>query len=347
MATPYNSNYVGGEGPTPCRVMLIGEGPGDDENRQGRPFVGKSGVELWRYLWRGCHLTRDDVYVTNIVKYQVPGNDDPTEEDIQRDGNELASELESVNPDFVLCLGRFATRNYLGEVDMDCVHGVTHYRNGRAVVPIIHPAAGLHNTEFQAKIAWDFERAGEALRGRATLVEQQDKFPNPDYCEAPSYFCLALAAVDTEGSAARPWCLSATGHEGAGTVVRKRGAATFKHIILHNSLHDLGVLDALDVEFETFDDTMVMAYELGIEPQGLKSLARRHCGMEMDDYADIVRDANFAHAVLYLDKVTKWLNKQSNNGSTVSSPTSTKSRKRPTYASGGKGSLTTASRKKS
>lgn len=308
--------------------MFLGEGPGAEEDRWGRPFVGKAGKELNHYMWDSLHRMRTSAYITNLVKYRVPDNEDPTPEDIRRDAGILSKEITTVNPKFIASLGRCSTRHLLGDVDMEVVHGIAHRVGGRVVVPVFHPASGLHNTENQAKIAWDMEQLAKAMRGdKDARWAAVDTHPDPDYCETHTYLNLGPAtAVDTEGSAKKPWCLSATSQPGIATVVRT-GLAKFGHIILHFAMADIPVLRAMDAEYDTFDDTGIMAYNLCIEPQGLKALAKRHCGMDMQDYQDLTDKPSKLLAAHYMWRMAKWLDKRSNNGSTELQPTTTKNQK--------------------
>lgn len=301
--SPYGSTRVDGEGPTPCDLMFVGEGPGADEDKWGRPFVGKSGRELNRYVWNSCQRTRTSVYVTNLVKYRVPNDGDPTPDDIKRDEGILRDEIARVHPQVIVAVGRWSARWFLGGVDMDWAHGQPHWSSDYAcvVVPVVHPAAGLHSTEFQGTIAWDFEQLGRLLRGEDVQWAGEDAVSVTDYVLLTRHNGIVpgLAAVDTEGSIAKPWC--ATWSQTPGTAgCMRQGKLDFQHVVLHNALHDIGVLRSMKAEYESFDDTMIMAYLLCVEPQGLKSLAKRHCGMSMSSYDEIVGDASRRLA-------TKWL----------------------------------------
>lgn len=325
--------------------MFLGEGPGAEEDRWGRPFVGKAGKELNHYMWDSLHRMRTSAYITNLVKYRVPDNEDPTPEDIRRDAGILSKEISTVNPKFIASLGRCSTRHLLGDVDMEVVHGIAHRVGGRVVVPVFHPASGLHNTENQAKIAWDMEQLAKAMRGdKDARWAAVDTYPEPKYMESDAWAMVPMAAVDTEGSVKRPWCLTYSWHEGS-AVCNRIGGVDFQHIVLHFAMADIPVLRAMGVNFGSFDDTSIMAYNLCIEPQGLKALAKRHCGMEMQDYQDLTNHASKMHANSYLRKVLGWLNKQSISGLSESSTISVKSQKQ-TSGRGGKKSSKTASRKK-
>lgn len=339
---PYVSRgtFVPGEGPVPCDLMLIGEGPGAEEDKYGRPWVGKAGRELWRYLFQSTHRTRTSVYATNLVKYRVPEDGDPTPDDIARDAPILAQEVQDVAPEIIVCLGRWSVRRFLGDVDMEVCHGIPRLVGHRCIMPIIHPAAGLHSTEFQGTIAWDFEQLAKLLRGEIEPYGEGgpvDERPNTDYFEADGFTMIADAAVDTEGSVRKPWCVSFTGTPGM-ACCNRIGGVDFRHIVLHNALHDIGVLRATNCSYDTFDDTMIKAYLLCVEPQGLKALAKRHCGMEMSSYDELVAHANRMKAHQYLRKVLGWLNKQSIKEQSASSTTSSRSRKRTSGRGGRKSS---------
>ncbi|HVW33149.1 MAG TPA: uracil-DNA glycosylase, partial [Acidimicrobiia bacterium] len=144
---------VFGEGHPRAGLMVIGEGPGRDEDLAGRPFVGRSGRLLDRLLAEEAGLTREQVYIANVVKCRPPGNRDPRPEEIAACRPYLDRQIHLVGPTVVLTLGNFATRAVLGVTE-----GVTRLR-GRTyplppgsgappggapvVVPTFHPAAAL------------------------------------------------------------------------------------------------------------------------------------------------------------------------------------------------------------
>lgn len=172
---------VNGDGAIPARVMFVGERPGFDENLAGRPFVGKSGQELNRFL-NGYDLPlREDVYITNLVKDYAEGNLDPTPDEISRDAYDLALELQMVRPEIIVTLGRFSTRHFLGDVDMETVHGIPHEREWdgddgvpeyRAIIfPCFHPAAALHSPDLQSMLTYDMTRLSLLLKGRLPIFE--------------------------------------------------------------------------------------------------------------------------------------------------------------------------------
>ena len=285
---------VHGEGPQPCQVMLIGERPGKNEVLGG--FIGLSGMELDRYL-RMAGIRREDCYVTNIVRDWRDGDIEDWE--VARDTPDLEEELALCQPKLIVTLGRVAARHFLGDVDMEQVHGLLHIRGQRAVYPCYHPAMGLHSPDaiqfIQAdftglKDPWQRCLPQDRLAGKETYGEWG--WPN-------RYFDLA---IDTEGWEANPWCLTFSQQPGMGSIIKtgdKEGLRRVKEwivncpdyqVLLHNSMHDIGVLRAMDVRIPTgrFTDTMVLAYLLCLEPQGLKALAYRLAGMTMDSYDEVI-----------------------------------------------------------
>jgi uracil-DNA glycosylase family 4 len=343
-----------GDGPVPCDLMVIGDMPSADDIKHNRPFAGKVGKELQRYIWHSCSRHHTSYYVTNFIKNRMPNDEEPTDADIAQASIDMCKEIAHVNPVWIVSVGRLPTRYLLGDVDMDWVHGIVHIRGRRIVVPCVHPGAGLHNTEFQAKIAWDFAQLGKLLRNHDDIAwETCDPFQVTNYREATVCHGLGkLAAVDTEGSVSKPWCVSVSNNSGTATMLRtnhnKRKHITISprtKLILHNALHDIPVLRVMGARDFQFDDTMIMAYLLGVEPQGLKALAKRHCGMDMQDYQDLMYRASRDKAEHYIRKVLAWLNKQYISAPNESSMTGSRSRKRIS-ANAGKRSSRTVSRKK-
>ena len=166
-------NKVKGDGPIPCQIMLIGEAPGKNEDIKGRPFMGKSGSEMTNmYLPKCARLSRKHVYVTNLVKCRTNTMDrDPTKAEIDACSALLWAELQSVQPRYIGLVGRIATQWALGPtVRMERVHGFGYEWEGRLVMPLYHPAYGLHNTAMMRHIMEDFEHFGSLVRGSEKWV---------------------------------------------------------------------------------------------------------------------------------------------------------------------------------
>lgn len=162
------TQVVFGTGAADAELMFVGEGPGEQEDLQGVPFVGRAG-KLLTQLIEGIGLTRDDVYIANVVKCRPPGNRDPLPEEIEACAPWLDRQLELVRPRVLVTLGNFATKLLLGTSD-----GITKLRGrefafGRAgadavLVPTLHPAAVLRGGgQRLAEIRADFVRVKRLL----------------------------------------------------------------------------------------------------------------------------------------------------------------------------------------
>lgn len=128
---------VDGEGPIPAEVMFIGEAPGYNEDRIGRPFVGKAGAVLDSIL-REVRLPRRDVYISNIVKHQPPGNRDPIPDEIMACKDFLDEEVAQVQPKLIVCLGGIAAGRYFpAKAKLGSFRALA---DGTVVVSTYHPA---------------------------------------------------------------------------------------------------------------------------------------------------------------------------------------------------------------
>ena len=156
---------VFGEGDPSAGLLIIGEGPGRDEDLQGRPFVGRSGKLLDRLLREEMGLDRSAVYIANVVKCRPPGNRDPMPDEIAACRPWLEAQIGLIGPRVVLTLGNFSTKLLLETTDGIRTTRGRAYRFGSAVlVPAYHPAAVLRGGgEMMAEMRADFVRAKEAL----------------------------------------------------------------------------------------------------------------------------------------------------------------------------------------
>jgi len=137
------TNVVFGSGSGTAQVMIVGEGPGQQEDEQGLPFVGRSG-QLLEALLGEIGLTRDDVYIANVVKCRPPSNRDPRPDEIDACKGFLRRQIELVDPTVVVTLGNFSTKLLLRtEVGITRMRGVAYEWWGRYLVPTFHPAAAL------------------------------------------------------------------------------------------------------------------------------------------------------------------------------------------------------------
>ena len=145
-------------GPCPADIMIVGEAPGFNEDRQGEPFVGAAGHLLDTLLAR-IGLGRSDVYITNVLKCRPPQNRDPMPNEVESCSPYLARQLALIKPKVVLVLGRHALERLLpGQGSISRVHGSLVRRGDVAYVPLYHPAAALHNGALVADLEHDFDR---------------------------------------------------------------------------------------------------------------------------------------------------------------------------------------------
>lgn len=149
-------------------LMFVGEGPGAEEDRQGLPFVGRSGQLLDRLLLEETGLTRDACYIANVVKCRPPDNRDPRPEEVAACRPYLEQQIDLIDPAVIVTLGNFATKLLL-----DTVTGITKLRGSTypyrqaTVVPTFHPAAVLRGGGTpMAQMRADLVRAKRLLGGR-------------------------------------------------------------------------------------------------------------------------------------------------------------------------------------
>ncbi|MEN9341925.1 MAG: hypothetical protein RIQ54_181 [Candidatus Parcubacteria bacterium] len=152
------SNIVFGEGNCDSDIIFIGEAPGFEEDRQKRPFVGRSG-QLLNQMLGDIGMSRDEVYITNIVKRRPTNNRDPLPEEIQAYKPYLAKQLDIIRPLIVITLGRFAMNYFLPDAKITRDQGVLFRKNNFFVIPMFHPAAALRSqTEVMGRFKETFRK---------------------------------------------------------------------------------------------------------------------------------------------------------------------------------------------
>jgi len=163
------TNAVPGEGPLDAEIMLIGEAPGVNEDRQGRPFVGAAGQFLSELL-AAAGLTREQVYICNVLKCRPPGNRDPLPGEIEACSEYLDLQLDMVDPLVVITLGRFSMAKWFPQQAISRIHGSVKESGGRLIVPMYHPAAALHQGNLRQVLLDDFARVPAILQQARTLA---------------------------------------------------------------------------------------------------------------------------------------------------------------------------------
>jgi len=179
---------VPGVGPADSEIMLIGEGPGFNENEQGLPFVGQAGQFLTELLGL-ANLKREAVWIGNVVKCRPPGNRDPMPEELAACDKFLERQIAAINPKIIITLGRFSMGKFMPGAKISVVHGQMRKVGNRFVIAMFHPAAALHNPTYLPQIKADFAKLPQLLDvARQELAKSapatQVAESKPDY-EAP------------------------------------------------------------------------------------------------------------------------------------------------------------------
>lgn len=153
------TQLVMGDGNADADIVFIGEAPGKQEDEQGLPFVGASGKFLNEML-AAAGLKREDVYITNIVKYRPPNNRDPEPEEKRAFWPYLLRQLEIIDPKVVITLGRHSGGYFIPDLHISTDHGrarkVRYHDHEFLVIPLYHPAAALYNGSMRQVLIDDF-----------------------------------------------------------------------------------------------------------------------------------------------------------------------------------------------
>jgi DNA polymerase len=189
------TQVVFGSGSPTAEVMFVGEAPGFHEDKQGIPFVGAAGQLLGKLLG-GIGLTRDDVFVANVLKCRPPGNRDPQPDEIASCESYLFRQIALIQPKVICTLGNFATKLLSGKPDgITRVHGREQevVLGGTPVLlyPIFHPAAALYTPRMLDVLQTDFERLPELI-GREATPAAVVQAPPPESQPQPAAVQLGL-----------------------------------------------------------------------------------------------------------------------------------------------------------
>ncbi len=158
------TNTVFGEGNPDADIMFIGEGPGEDEDLTGRPFVGKAGQLLTKIIENGMKIPREQVYIANIVKCRPPANRDPMPDEAQCCIGFLKEQIRIVNPKVLILLGKVAMKNLLGiESPMSKARETSYEYEGIKVFVTYHPSALLRNESYKRPVWEDIKKAMKYL----------------------------------------------------------------------------------------------------------------------------------------------------------------------------------------
>lgn len=159
---------VFGDGNSEARIVFIGEAPGKNEDIEGKPFVGAAG-KFWEEMLVGIGRKREDVYITNIVKYRPPNNRDPEPKEKEECNEWLINELKIIAPKLIIFLGRHSMTRFFPTEKISEIHGKLLIKNipelgkKQAFLPLYHPAAALYNGGMRETLIKDFNKIPKAL----------------------------------------------------------------------------------------------------------------------------------------------------------------------------------------
>lgn len=155
------NNIVFGEGNPSADIMFIGEGPGHHEDMQGKAFVGPAGQLLTKAI-EGIELTRDEVYIANIIKCRPPGNRDPKPEEMEQCIDYLRWQVKIIKPKIIVCLGRIAAVNIIDKnIKITRERGIWKNKKGSWIMPTFHPSAVLRDPSKKKPFWEDFKSIKE------------------------------------------------------------------------------------------------------------------------------------------------------------------------------------------
>ncbi|MCX7832205.1 MAG: uracil-DNA glycosylase [Actinobacteria bacterium] len=182
----YRTQVVFGVGNPDADLMFIGEAPGYNEDVKGEPFVGAAGKLLDKVIFEETGLTRNQIYITNVVKCRPPNNRNPEEDEIVACNPYLLKQIELIKPKVICALGNFAARTLLGKNEgISKLRGRIFISHGIKVVPTFHPAAILRNPNLIDTFREDIKLVHILLNEPG---EEKDSSKKGEEFEQPSLF---------------------------------------------------------------------------------------------------------------------------------------------------------------
>jgi DNA polymerase len=160
------TNAVPGAGPVDADIFFLGEAPGAREDEQGLPFVGASGRflnHLLESMSKLCDVSRDSVFISNVVKCRPPDNRTPHVDEVAVCAGYLDRQLELIQPRLIVTLGRFAMERFFPGERISEIHGQPRRINNVVILPLYHPAAALYRGSLRSVIEDDFKRIAQLL----------------------------------------------------------------------------------------------------------------------------------------------------------------------------------------
>lgn len=317
-----------GRGNIRSGIVFAGEAPGRTEIRYGAPFVGASGMLLGK-LCSKAGVNFHDCYRTNVFKTYIDGNPTPSSEDLSLWELYNTAEIEAVGPKLIVAVGAVAARYFLGENDLPfrTIKGVVHAGGcfdsstkdrscGAAVIPIMHPAAALYESDLLPMVWSDVRNVGAWHRGERSPIldagcrERSGLDAEKTYRDVSGIELKDLLSdhvgpigIDTEGDPGNPWSIQVAVRKGEAYLLRcsrsdfSAGIGAIRELVesgckvaMHNALYDVQMCHILGIDrslFTNLFDSMYAAYIMRTEPQGLKALSWRWLGVKMRTYLDV------------------------------------------------------------
>lgn len=156
------NHAVPGEGNPSASIVFVGEAPGANEDKLGRPFVGRAG-QLLDEMLRSIGVKREDVFIANIIKHRPPDNRAPMADEVRACSPYLQAQLKAINPKIVVTLGKFALEFFDKEGKISKDHGVPKKIGNWIVYPLYHPAAALRNPMVARILRTEFRKIKELV----------------------------------------------------------------------------------------------------------------------------------------------------------------------------------------
>lgn len=163
---------VPGEGPERPRIMFIGEGPGFHEDKHGRPFVGPAGKFLEELL-SVIDMSREEVYITNIIKCRPPGNRDPLPDEVDSCRPWLEEQISLLAPELIVTLGRHSMARFFPGETIGKMHGTARRVDDRMVFAMYHPAAALHQQRLRDTLIEDMKKIPGVLTQEEQVPQEE------------------------------------------------------------------------------------------------------------------------------------------------------------------------------
>lgn len=183
------TQLVFGEGDPDSKIYFLGEAPGFHEDRLGRPFVGQAG-KLLDQLVQSIGLARDQVYISNIVRFRPPENRDPLPKEIEAFRPYVDQEIAIINPDIIVTLGRFSMNKFLPDTKISQIHGrifdKTINDKQIKILPMYHPAAALRAGNVMEMLKNDFQKIKQVLDSLNNSAATSDPLKDDPSAETPT-----------------------------------------------------------------------------------------------------------------------------------------------------------------